>query len=219
MIVTRRFLAASFVLFLILFDGGMGCGSALRAESPSPAGHKSVDTIDGLGKYKLGAKFSDFPPGSLLPIDAKAKAGLLQVSPYGDNYLVSDLAGLTWANIPLAGLVLTFHDGILIDLQMALKARNIDLYIAKRAFREKYGDSYPAVSPVDAWGGRRIQVTMIFTGAIPSNTSTLNDSSSGLVEIFDQARWNKMDAVEKTKLKNALDQQYETAGAKVKANL
>jgi len=186
---------------------------------PTKSDVASVDQIKGIGKYKFGAKLTDFANDSLQIVDPRAKGVLLKVSPYGDNYLVANLNGLTWGNIPLAGLILTFHDGILIDIQMALKAKKVDLYLADRAFKDKYGSNSIRNLPVETWSGDRIQVTILFVGMNITDASALEGSAQGKVELFDQARWDKFDADRKAKLNAALNKHYEEAAQKVKANL
>ena len=62
-------------------------------------------------------------------------------------------------------MVLTFHAGILIDIQVALKAKKFDFYAADRAFKEKYGPNDPKTYPVETWKGSQVSVTLIFPGS------------------------------------------------------
>lgn len=193
------------------------------ASSPAPS-HKSgdfdsVDRIKGIGKFTFGARIESFPFGVLRPVSPEASGILLRVSPYGDNYLVTDVSGLTWGNIPLKGLVVTFHDGELIDLQVALWAKKVDFYVADRAFKEKYGPSDPRTFPVETWSGDRVQVTLIFGDAAFKDASGLDTTARGKVELFDQGRWNKIRAAEDAKLKAVLDERYKANCDKVLADL
>ena len=179
----------------------------------------SVDHIKGVGKYVFGAKLTDFSPAELQPVDPRAKGKLLRVSPYGQNFLVNDLTGLTWGGIPLSGLIITFHEGILIDIQMAMRGKKVEFYLAERAFKEKYGPCDLHTFPVETWSGDRIQVTLIMVGAAFYDTGSLDKPSLGKVEMFDQARWSEFAAAEKEKLNQVLDQRYQDSISKVKSNL
>jgi len=191
----------------------------LQAADSSASKYESVDQIKGLGIFKFGSHFKDFPPGLLRIIDPRAKGILLRVSPYGDNYLVTDLKGLTWGNIPLTGIVVTFHDDVLIDVQASMKAKKIDFYFADRAFKEKYGQSEEASLPVETWHGAETDVTLIFIGADFSDMGSLDKPAAGKIEFFDHAQWAKFEAARKAKMKADLDKRYQDAGKKVKANL
>jgi hypothetical protein len=194
--------------------------TATPAAAPaSTSKYESVDLIKGLGNFKFGALLTDFPPGVLRTIDPRARGMLLRVSPYGDNYLVSDVTGLTWGNIPLLGLVVTFNQGVLIDMQVALRAKKADFYIADRAFKEKYGPNDPKTLPVETWSGSHIQVTLIFSDAELKDETSLDAMGRGKVEMFDQGRWNKFEADRTAKLNAALNQRYEDSGKKVITNL
>lgn len=192
--------------------------ASAKASSPA-ARFDSVDHIKGIGKYKFGAKLADFPVDSLQPVDAKAKGKLLRVSPYGDNYLVTDLTGLTWGGLPLAALIVTFHEGVLVDIQITLKARKIDLYVVNRAFKDKYGPNNPRTLPIETWSGDRIQVTLILVKADVLDPTTMETPGEAKVEFFDQATWLKFEAASKAKLDEILDQRYEQAAKKAKTNL
>jgi hypothetical protein len=185
----------------------------------STSGYESVNRIKGIGQFTFGAQLKDFPPGLLRPVDPRAHGILLRVSPYGDNYLVTDVSGLTWGNIPLLGLVVTFHDGTLIDLQIALKATKGDFYVADRAFKQKYGPNNPRTLPVETWDGSQVQVTLIFGDAALKDETSLDATARGKVELFNQGMWNKFAAARNAKLKTALDQRYDEAGKKVITNL
>ena len=194
------------------------------APAPSSAASSSsksdsVDQIKGIGIFKFGAKVTDFAPGLLQVVDPRAKGVLLRVCPYGDNYLVTDLTGLTWGNIPLAGLIVTFHDGMLIDLQVALKAKKSDLYLADRAFKDKYGSNDPRTLPVETWNGDRIQVTLILMGGGLLDANSLDAPAVGRLELFNQAEWTKIHAAQTAKLKELLDKRYQDDGKKVQSNL
>jgi len=200
--------------------------AATSPTSPTPTtthdstpGYESVNHIKGIGKFIFGAKLTDFPPGLLRPVDPRARGILLRVSPYGENYLVTDVSGLTWGNIPLLGLVLTFNDGVLIDLQVALKATKADFYVADRAFKDKYGPSDPRTFPVETWSRSRVQVTLIFGNAAFKDENALDTTALGKIELFDQGLWNKFEAARIAKLKTVLDQRYDAANKKVMDNL
>ena len=211
----RYILALLALPFLLGFCGSSPTFAADTATSK----YASVDQITGLGPFKFGAHLKDFPPGLLRVIDPKAKGVLLRVSPYGTNYLVMDLKDLSWGTIPLTGLIATFHDDVLIDLQASMKAKKIDFYFADRAFKEKYGPSEAPSLPVETWQGNRTDVSIIFIGADLLDPNSINGPASGKIEFFDHARWNKFEAVRKAKLKELLDKQYQLTDKKVKANL
>lgn len=209
-------------------DGSAPAAKAAPATTPPPppahvsastSGYESVDHIKGIGKFKFGALLTDFPPGELRTVDPRSRGILLRVSPYGDNYLVSDVSDLSWGNIPLLGLVVTFHDGVLIDMQVALKAKKVDFYVADRAFREKYGPCNPKTFPVETWSGSHIQVTLIFGDAAFKDETGLDANARGKIEMFDQGRWNKFEADRIAKLNAALDQRYEAVSKKAITNL
>jgi hypothetical protein len=190
--------------------------------SPSVTSTSKVDSVDqikGIGDFKFGAKLADLPPGSLQAIDPKAKGTLLKVSPYGDNYLVTNLTDLTWGGIPVAGMIVTFHDGILLDLQVALKAKKSDFYIADRAFKDKYGPSQLKTAPVETWSGNRIQVTLILSGAGPLDANSLDAPAVGKLELFDQSQWTKIQAAQTAKVNELLQKRYQDDGKKAQSNL
>jgi hypothetical protein len=219
------------ILALLVLTASMGVGKGVvgpafhedkthAAPIPSSApDYDSVDRIRGIGQFKFGAKLTDFAPGLLRAIDPRAKGVLLSVAPYGDNYLVTDLAGLTWGNIPLTGLVVTFHEGVLIDLQLALKSKKVDFYLVDRAFKDKYGPSDPKTFPVETWSGDQIQVTLIFQDTDVPNTEALDAPTQGKVELFDHGQWNKFEAARIAKLNKVLDKSYQDVGKKVISNL
>jgi len=185
----------------------------------STSEYESVNHIKGIGKFTFGANLTDFQPGVLRPVDPRARGILLRVSPYGENYLVTDVSGLTWGNIPLLGLVVTFNNGVLIDLQVALKATKADFYVADRAFKKKYGPNNPRTLPVETWTGSQVQVTFIFGNAAFKDENSLDTTALGKIELFDQGIWNKFEAARIAKLKTVLDQRYDAANKKVMDNL
>jgi hypothetical protein len=191
----------------------------LKPAPPQEPKVTTVDQIKGIGKFQFGAKVSDFPPTLLQPVDPRARGKLLRVSPYGQNYLVTNLTGLTWGNIPLTGLIVTFHDNYLIDIQMALKAKKVDFYLAERAFKDKYGPNNPKTFPVEGWSGDRIQVTLVVYGAILSDPGSLDKLALGKVDLFDAGQWAKVQAAQKVKLEEVLNKRYQDEMDKVKANL
>ncbi len=193
--------------------------SLFAQDKPTSSNYVSVDQIKGIGKYKLGQNFTEFPPGVLQVIDPKAHGVLLRVSPYGENYLVTDVTGLTWGNIPLSGLVLTFHAGILIDMQAALKAKTFDFYAADRAFKSKYGPNDSKTYPVETWKGNRTEVTLIFPDADLKDANSIDAPSEGKINIFDQGQWAKFEAARIAALKDILDKRYQTSAKTVQANL
>ena len=212
---SQRFLSAFFVLAIAAMTMGTG---PLWAENSSMPPNRIQ--IKGIGPFKFGAHLNDFSGRTCLqPVDPRATGTLLRVSPYGDNYLVTDVKGLTWGNIPVTGLVVTFHDDILIDIQIALKASKGDFYVADRAFQEKYGPNDSRTYPVITWSGSKIQVTLIFSGLSGLQADSVDASSQGKVELFDQEWWSKFEAARMTKLNAVLNQRYEASIKKVKANL
>jgi len=195
---------------------------ATTASSSGDSGEKqyvSVNHIQGIGKYKFGELLKDIPPASIQPISPKAKGVLLRVTPYGDNYLVKDLTGLTWGGIPISGLILTFHDGSLIDFQLALKGKKGDFYVADRAFKDKYGPSDARSFPVECWRGDDIEVSLVLIGASITDPNSLDQSAQAKVELFDAAQWHKYEVEQKAKLQAILDKQYEAVSHKVKTDL
>ena len=186
---------------------------------PKAPEYESVDRIKGIGQFKFGSKVADYPPGLLQPVSPKAKGKLLRVSPYGDNYLVTNLKGLSWGNIPVSGLIVTFHEDSLIDIQIALRANKVDFYLADRAFKEKYGPNNPETFPVATWNGDRIQVTMVMVGAILSDPGSLDKPALGKVDLFNHAAWTKIEAAQKAQLNDVLNKRYEDAAKTVQANL
>jgi len=190
----------------------------LPPESKPKGKYDSVDQIKGVGKYKFGSKLSDFPPAELRPVDPRAKGTLLRVSPYGDNFLVNDLKGLSWGNIPLSGLIITFHEGILIDIQMAMRGKKLDFQLAERAFKDKYGPNQTKIFPLQTWSGNRIQVTLILVGEIFKDEGSLDQPAQGKVEMFDQGRWEKFETVERTESNRTLEERHKEALSKVKSN-
>jgi len=197
-----------------------GNNSSLFAQDKSASsGYVSVDQIKGIGKFKLGQNFNEFPPGALQVVDPKAHGVLLRVSPYGENYLVTDVSGLTWGNIPLSGMILTFHAGILIDIQAAMKAKKFDFYAADRAFKSKYGPNDPKTYPVETWKGSQTVMTLIFPGADLSDASAIDATTEGKINLFDQGQWDKFEAARTAALKDILDKRYQTSAKTVQANL
>lgn len=180
---------------------------------------ESVDQIKGVGKFKFGSHVADYPVTLLQIVDHKAKGVLLRVSPYGDNYLVTDVKDLTWGGVPVKGMVLTFHNDVLIDFQIALKAKRGDLYVANQAFKAKYGPSDPTTFPIQTWTGDQIQVTLMFPASQIPDAKAVDAPGQGRVEILDQARWKKFEAVKAAELKKILDQRYDTAAKKAQDNL
>jgi hypothetical protein len=197
--------------------------SHLMAEDEKPSSEKSakasVDQIKGIGKFKLGQNFNEFPPGLLRVVDPKASGILLRVSPYGENYLVTDVKGMTWGGMPIAGMVLTFHSGILIDIQVAIKARNFDFYAADRAFKTKYGPNDPKTMPVETWKGKQVQMTLIFPGANLTDAKSVDTVTQGKIDLFDQAQWNKFEAERMTALKDIVEKRYQTTVKTVQGDL
>jgi hypothetical protein len=193
-----------------------GSGAVITVASPR---YLSVDRIKGIGKFTFGAALKDFPPELIQPVDPRAHGVLLKVSPYGDNYLVKNVSGLTWGSIPVAGMVATFRDGLLIDLQVALKAKKGDFYVVDRAFKDKYGPSNPRDFPVQTWSGDNIQVTLILVGANVVDPKSLDEPAQAKLELFDSTRWNEYMSAEKVKLQSALNQRYKAACQKAKADL
>jgi hypothetical protein len=181
--------------------------------------YRSIDRIKGIGKFIFGAQLKDFPASLLQPVDPHAHGVLLKVSPYGENFLVKDLTGLTWGTIPVAGMVVTFHDGKLIDVQAALKAKKGDFYIVDRAFKEKYGPSDPKTFPVETWSGDDIQVTLAMIGAMALDEKSLDQPAQAKLEMFDAGPWNDYLAAQKAKFQSLLDQRYEASARKAKADL
>jgi len=116
-------------------------------------------------------------------------------------------------------LILTFHEGVLVDIQIALKAKKVDLYLADRAFKDKYGPNSIRTFPVEGWTGDRVQVTLLFIGMNILDDKSLDGTAEGKVEFFDQAQWAKFEAVRKAKLEEVLNKTYQDASQKVKANL
>jgi hypothetical protein len=209
----RNFTALSALAFLVFL-------LPLRAvEGPKGPDYTPVDTIKGVGNYNFGSHPDDFPKGALRKVSPNAKAGLLSVSPYGENYLVTDVKGLTWGNVPIAAMVVTFHDNALIDIQIALKSKNVDIYTAARAFKEKYGPSDTESGPVEAWEGDRIHVTMVFVNGTADSPAKLSQPGEGKVELFDQGRWDKVESAKKAQVNDALNKAYKAEGNKAKANL
>jgi hypothetical protein len=104
-------------------------------------------------------------------------------------------------------------------MQVALKAKKVDFYVADRAFKEKYGPNDPKTLPVETWSGSHIQVTLIFGDAAFKDETTLDANARGKIEMFDQGRWNKFEAARIAKLNAALNQRYEASGKKVITNL
>jgi hypothetical protein len=217
MLITPKTLALLLRALTLLLLVGMAAGLPLAADEPAP--YRSVDRIKGIGKFIFGAALKDFPPQLIQPVDPRARGVLLKVSPYGDNYLVKNLSGLTWGAIPVAGMVVTFRDGVLIDLQVALKARTGDFYVADRAFKEKYGPSNPKDFPVQTWSGDEIQVTLVMVGANLVDPKSLDAPAQAKLELFDAVRWNEFVSAEKQKLQSVLNQRYKAAGQKAKADL
>ena len=196
------------------------------AEKPSatpdrPTGKLgTVDQIKGIGKFNLGQNFSEFPPTLLRVVDPKASGILLRVSPYGENYLVTDVSGMTWGGIPIAGMVLTFHAGVLIDIQVALKAKKFDLYTADRAFKTKYGPNDPKTLPVETWKGNLVQMTLIFPGSTNlADANSLDATTQGKIDLFDQYQWNKFEAARIAALKDIIEKRYQAAAPKVQGDL
>lgn len=180
---------------------------------------ESVDSIKGVGPYKFGAKVTDYSVTALQIVDPKAKGVLLRVCPYGDNYLVTNVKGMTWGGVPVKGMVLTFQKGELIDFQIALKAKKGDLYVANQAFRDKYGPSDPTTFPVQTWTGSHIQVTLVFPGAEVFDARAIDAPGQGKVELFDWVKWKKYEAEKTAELKKLLEQRYEATSQKAKDNL
>jgi hypothetical protein len=191
----------------------------LCAADDAPAKYRSVDRIKGVGKFTFGAALKDFPAALIQPVDPHAHGVLLKVSPYGNNYLVKDLSGLSWGGIPVAGMVVTFHDGLLIDIQVALKAKKGDFYVADRAFKEKYGPGNPKTFPVETWGGDDVQVTLVMPGAYVMDEKSLDQPTQAKLELFNATPWNDYMSAKRAKLQNVLNQRYETTGKKAKADL
>jgi hypothetical protein len=181
--------------------------------------YRSVDGIKGVGMFKFGQSIKEIPAGLLQPTTPKATGVLLHLSPYGKNYVVTNVKGMTWGGIPVSGMVLTFHEDILIDFQIALKAKRSAFYIADRAFKEKYGPSNPRTFPVETWSGNQVNVTLILVGAAVNDASILNADARGKVEMFAEGLWDKFETARKAKLKEILDQQYQATGKQVKADL
>jgi len=199
---------------------------APTADKPAPAPEKtwsgkivSVDQIKGIGKFNLGQNISEFPPGLLRVVDPRAAGVLLRVSPYGENYLVTNVSGMTWGGIPIEGMVLTFHAGILIDIQVALKAKKFDLYAADRAFKAKYGPNDPKTVPVETWKGNRIQMTLIFPEATITDANSLDAVTPGKIDLFDQGQWNKFEAARIATLKDIVEKRYQATAPAVQSNL
>ena len=192
----------------------------LRADENAPQ-YRSVDHIKGIGKFTFGAALKDFPPALLQPVDPHAQGVLLKVSPYGPNYLVKNLSGLTWGGIPVAGMVVTFYEGKLIDIQVALKAKKGDIYVVDRAFKDKYGPSNPKTFPVETWSGDNIQVTLVMIGGPPVvvDAKSLDQPAQAKLELFDAGPWNNSISARKAKLQSVLNQRYEASGPKAKADL
>jgi len=198
----------------------LGAGmSSLLAEEKSSSKTASVDQIKGIGKFTLGLKFSDFPPGLLRVVDPRASGVLLRVSPYGENYLVTDVTGQTWGGIPISGMVLTFHAGVLIDIQVAMKAKKFDFYAADRAFKAKYGPNDTKTVPVETWKGKNIQMTLIFPEATVTDANSLDKMTEGKIDLFDQGQWNKFEAERNAALKDILEKRYQATSQKVQSDL
>ena len=198
--------------------------AAPPADKPAPPYEKpakvtSVDLIKGIGKFNLGQNFSDFAPGALRVVDPKASGVLLRVSPYGENYLVTDIKDMTWGNIPIEGMVLTFHAGLLIDIQVALKAKNFDFYVADRAFKEKYGPNDPKTFPVETWNGSQVQMTLIFPGADIKDANSFDAVNRGKIDLFAVGQWNKFEAARIAALKDIVDKRYQSAARTAQDNL
>jgi hypothetical protein len=187
------------------------------AEKPGKPG--TIDAITGIGNFKLGQNFSEFPPGLLQVVDPHARGVLLRVSPYGENYLVTDVKGATWGGIPISGIVLTFHAGVLIDIQVAFKAKRFDFYTADRAFKTKYGPNDPKTFPVETWKGQRVQMTLIFSDMRLTDPASLDAQSEGKIDLFDQARWDKFEAERNAELKEAVEKRYQAEAKTVEGNL
>ncbi len=180
----------------------------------------TVDAIKGIGKFSLGQNFSEFPPTLLRVVDPRASGILLRVSPYGENYLVTDVSGMTWGGIPIAGMVLTFHAGVLIDIQVAFKAKKFDLYAADRAFKTKYGPNDPKTLPVETWKGNLVQMTLIFPGSTNlTDANALDAVTQGKIDLFDQYNWNKFEAARTAALKDILEKRYQTVAPKAQSDL
>jgi hypothetical protein len=204
-------------------DPGPPTEKAVEKPAPptpeKPAKPDTIDSIKTIGKFTLGQNFSEFPPGLLQVVDPRAAGVLLRVSPYGENYLVTDVKGMTWGNIPIAGMVLTFHAGVLIDIQVALKAKKFDFYAADRAFKTKYGPNDPKTLPVETWKGNEIQMTLIFPGATITDPGSIDAVTQGKIDLFDQGQWNKIEATRIAALKDVLDKRYQTSAKAVQDNL
>ncbi|MCE0498066.1 MAG: hypothetical protein LV481_08995 [Methylacidiphilales bacterium] len=203
----------------LLLLAGMAASFPLVAADNAPVKYRSVDRIKGIGKFVFGAALKDFPPGLLQPVDPRAHGVLLRVSPYGNNYLVKDLSGLTWGAIPVAGMVVTFHDNVLIDLQVVLKAKKGDFYVADRAFKEKYGPSNPKTFPVETWAGDVVEVTLIIANCTIKDEKSLEERTQAKLELFDTGAWNNYLSDQKAKLQSVLDQRYKASGSKAKTDL
>jgi hypothetical protein len=202
---------------LLLAD--LAASLPLRASETAPEKYRSVDRIKGIGKFTFGAPLKNFPPELIQPVDPRAHGVMLKVSPYGDNYLVKDLSGLTWGAIPVTGMVVTFHNGLLIDIQVVLKAKKGDFYVADRAFKDKYGPSNPKTFPVETWSGDNIQVTLVTIGGPVVDEKTLDQPGQAKLELFDSGPWNVYLDAQKAKLQSVLDQRYEASRKKVKSDL
>ena len=193
---------------------------AVTAEKKSSGKPGTVDQIKGIGKFNLGQKLTDFPPTLLQVVDPKASGILLRVSPYGENYLVTNVAGLTWGGIPIQGIVLTFHGGVLIDIQVAFKAKKIDFYNADRAFKAKYGPNDPKTYPVETWKGNQVQMTLIFPDARTlTDALSLDTITDGKIDLFDLGQWNQIEAARASALKDIIEKRYQAAAPKVQADL
>jgi hypothetical protein len=192
---------------------------AAKAERPSGK-PGTVDQIKGIGKFNLGQNFTEFPPTLLRVVDPRASGILLRVSPYGENYLVTDVSGMTWGGIPIQGMVLTFHGGVLIDIQVALKAKKFDLYAADRAFKTKYGPNDPKAFPVETWRGNQTQMTLIFPDATTlTDALSLDTLTDGKIDLFDLGQWNKIEAARASALKDVIEKRYQDVASKVQADL
>jgi hypothetical protein len=199
--------------------GAKPAGKLINTAPEKPSKPISVDQIKGIGKFTLGQNFTEFPAGLLRVIDPRASGVLLRVSPYGENYLVNDVKGMTWGTIPISGMVVTFHSGILIDMQVALKAKKFDLYAADRAFKAKYGPNDPKTFPIETWKGNQVQMTLIFPDADIKDANSLDATTLGKIDLFDQAQWNKFEAARIAELKDVMEKRYQTTAKAVQDNL